>query len=126
MKLSKEVSKRKKKKAMNPQRDQLSMEIQVRRRYATDWPKVILELIGRIQGVNNKWSMIMQAIMSCNDLRVTYARVNGGLEIVVSYNGDVETIRVEVEEVEESMQYIEVLVMDKISQSKLFQKAVDE
>ena len=124
MKTSKEVQRRKNKKRFEG-RDPLAVEIQIRKRYASSWPNVILELTKRVQAVNQGWAEIMQTMMMV-DLRVSYARITGGLEIIVSYKNEVEHIEISYDELTEAMQYAEVLVMDRIKRSGLYAKALSE
>ena len=103
--------------------NELGMQNSIRKRYCNNWPAVILELTNRVQGVNNVWSQIMMKIMTIDDLRVTYAReCTGDLIIRISIKDEHEQHNVTASELQDAAQYIEVLVMDKIANSKLIAK----
>jgi len=102
--------------------DELALQNGLRKRYATNWPAVILELTKRVTAVNQQWAKIMLQIMHIDNLRITYAKVGDNLEIDVSCNGEVELHKVPLEEMQKAMPYIEVLVMDKLCNSKLIEK----
>ena len=105
--------------------DKLRLENSIRRRHQTDFPRVILELTKRVQGVNQNWQRIMEKIMRCRGLAVQYqCDQQGDLVITVLYNNQVETHRVPSNEVVTSSQFIEVLVMDKLRNSPLMATVV--
>jgi len=130
MKLSKQVKKMKRnKKQLRTKQvqagvpDELVIENALRRRHNADWPKVMREMMTRIQNVNQGWGQIMQAIMMFEGLRVTYAKEGENLVITVSYKGGVEQHTLTPEEVAAAAPYMEVLVMRKLQDSQLIMKA---
>ncbi len=64
--------------------------------------------------------------MSCEGLRVTYAREEDkdALVVTVSLGEEVEQFPITGEELVKAAQYIEVLVMDKLRNSQLIMKAM--
>jgi len=130
MKLSKEVQKMKRnKKQLRTKQvqagmpDELAIENAIRRRHSTDFPRVIREMMTRVQNVNQVWGQIMQAIMMFEDFRVTYAREGLNLVITLSYKGEVEQHTLTPEEVADAASYIEVVVMNVLRNSQLLIKA---
>lgn len=130
MKKSKEVIKmqnkrwQRAKEAASGQPDQLAVENGIRRRFATNWPTVILELSTRVQNVNQVWGHIMQMIMMVEGLRVTYAREGEDLVLTVSWNDQVEQHKISADEFVKAADHIEVLIMDKLKKSQLMMKAM--
>jgi len=130
MKLSKEVKKMKRNKRQLRTKqvqagvpDELAIENDIRRRHTADFPKVIRELMTRVQNVNQGWGQIMQTIMMFEGLRVTYAKEGDNLIITVSYKNEMEQHTLTPEEVAAAAQYIEVLVMRKLQNSQLIMEA---
>lgn len=130
MKVSKQVEKmRRNKKQQRTKQvqmgmpDDLAIENAIRRRHNADWPKIIREMMTRVQNVNQAWGQIMQAVMMFEGLRVTYAREGENLVITVSYKDSVEQHTLTPEEVAQAATYIEVLVMNKLQNSQLIMKA---
>lgn len=112
------------KEAASGQPDQLAVENGIRRRFATNWPTVILGLSTRVQNVNQVWGHIMQMIMMVEGLRVTYAREGEDLVLTVSWNDQVEQHKLSADEFVKAADHIEVLIMDKLKKSQLMMKAM--
>ena len=102
--------------------DDLALQNAVRKRYNQNWPAVIVELTKRVQAVNAEWQKIMTQIMFIDGLRVSYAREGDSLVITVSVREDAERHEISMEDMRAAKSYIEVLVMDKLSNSKLIAK----
>jgi len=106
--------------------DELALELQIRRRYKQNWPKVILELTKRVTSVNTTWGQVVNALMQINGLRISwYQRSTGdGIVVEVRYIEEVETHFIPATELMDAQRYIEVLLMDKLDHSKLMHKAI--
>lgn len=105
--------------------DDLAMQNMIRKRYCTNWPDTILQLTKRVRAVNQTWADIILKIMRIEGLRVTYAR-EGDVFVITVFACELrdrpeqtERHEVPLKEVQDAQQYIEVLVMDKLSNSKL-------
>lgn len=117
---------------MAGQPDEKALEIQIRKRYIENWPNTILQLTRRVQGVNNTWSQIMMKIMTVDGLRISYACEDEEFVITIEVHelrdgennvtrvAEVERHKISVKELVEAAQYIEVLIMDKIADSRIF------
>ena len=104
-----------------PASNELALEIQIRKRYCDTWPNTILQLTKRVQGVNQTWNRIMVKLITTPGLRISYAKEGDVLVVIVSDDNKTERYPITPEELQAAQQYIEVLVMDKISRSELLQ-----
>lgn len=134
MKLSKQVIKMKNAKKNNPKKQQLPpgmpdalvIENVIRKRYNQNWPSIIREMMARVQGVNQCWQQVMDAIMMTDGLRVTYAREGEKLVITVSTGERVEQFDVWPEELIKAREHIEVVVMDKLKHSQILRDSFNQ
>lgn len=110
-----------KQKASPPASNELAMEIQIRKRYADTWPNTILQLTKRVQAVNQTWAGIMFKLVTVPGLRISYAKEGDELVVMVSNGKKTERHPITAEELYAAQQYVEVLVMEKISHSELLQ-----
>lgn len=102
--------------------DDLAVENLIRKRYCQSWPATIHQLTKRVQAVNQQWAAIMQKILRVDGLQVSYAREGDNLVITVTCREEQERHEVSLETVQGAMPYIEVLVMDRLINSKLIAK----
>lgn len=117
--MSTEKKEQRRREAMSGQPDDLAMQNAIKIRYGSNWPATILELTKRIQGVNHTWMEIVNLIMFNDGLRITYARENEALIVTIAHEGKVEQYPISADEVIQSAQFIEVLVMNKIAESPI-------
>jgi len=106
--------------------DELAMQNAIRKRYCRDWANTILQLTKRVQAVNNRWAQITDKICRIDNCRVSYYRSDGDFVVEVRIGDEVEAHAIHLEELIDARQYIEVLVMDKLSGSKLIAKHLDK
>ena len=114
--------------------DELSIEVQLRRRHKQNYPTTILNLTKRIQAVNQTWNNIMWEIMNTPGLSINYCREPAGLQIAITYKQPapaepkpdvhppddvVELHTITVAELMTANTYVEVAIMDKINKSEL-------
>lgn len=121
--------------------DKLAMQNAIRKRYCRDWPDTILQLTKRVQSVNQTWTQVIVTLMRIPGLRISWYRDRDRdqneppqLIVEVRYTSGTGPNEVDVEEVElheitsdelaGAMQYIEVLLMDKLNTSKLIARVV--
>jgi len=120
--MSREKKEARKQEMIAGQPDDLGMENSIKIRYANNWPATILGLTKRIQGVNQTWMEIINLVMFNDDLRITYARENENLVVTIAHKGQVEQIPISAQEVINSSQFIEVLIMNKIAESPIIRE----
>lgn len=117
--MNKEKKEARKQEMMQGQPDDLAMENSIKIRYGSNWPSTILNLTKRIQGVNATWMEIINLVMLNDGLRITYARENENLVVTIAHDDKVEQYPISVQEVINSSQFIEVLIMNKIAESPI-------
>lgn len=128
--MSSEKKKLRTQQAMAGQHDELAVQNSIRRKYASNWPSIILQLTKRVQAVNNSWQNIIRQVMQIDGLRISYAREEGfdGMTVVVNVRrpkdgvDEVEIHQIKAKELMLAQQYLEVLIMDKLKNSKLIAK----
>ena len=106
--------------------DALALEAQIRKRYASNWPAVILELSKRVTGVNTRWQNVMADIRAIPDCEVSYHWIHEGLVIRVRVGDEGEETVVSHHDCIEAQHYMEVMVMDVIAKNSLIQKKLEE
>lgn len=95
--------------------DELSLQNAVRKKYSQNWPKIVVELMKRVQAVNTSWSNIMAKLMMDHKLSIAFKFGPEGLKIHLGNGqGGYNETTVPFEKVQEARQYIEVLVMDEL------------
>ena len=99
--------------------DELSMELEIRKRYRQNWPSVVLNLTKRIQAVNQTWAKAVRDIMRIDGLQVRWYQKDGKFHIEIRIGDKVEHHEIDFQELQDAHQYIEVLLMDKVQHSKL-------
>ena len=104
--------------------DELALQNGIRKRYNQNWPATILELMKRIQAVNQTWAKIAQLVMQIPGLRISWFREDGKLIVEVRIGDSVdideyERHEITMEQLQEAHQYIEVFIMDKLDHSEL-------
>jgi hypothetical protein len=114
-----EIKRRKAAKSNPTAGDDLGAENVVRKRYSTNWPKIILNLMKRIQGVNQSWTSVMAKLINRQDMKISYFRRDENLVVEVRIGGEVEQRNIPLSELAEQMTSVEVLVMNKLAESKL-------
>ena len=107
---------------MSPQPNELGMQNVIRKRYCQDWPNTILQLTKRVQGVNGVWAEITNKVCRIDGCRVSYYREGHDFVVEVRIGDEVERNAIRIEDLIEAKQYVEVLVMDKLKDSKLIAK----
>ena len=117
--MSTEKKEQRRREAMSGQPDDLAMQNAIKIRYGSNWPATILELTKRIQGVNATWMEIINLVMFTDGLRISYARENEALVVIVSHDAQLERHVISADEVVKSSQFIEVLVMNQIAESPI-------
>ena len=102
--------------------DEMSIEVQLRRRHKQNYPTVILNLTKRIQATNQTWARIAMQIMTIPSMAVNYECRDRSLVIEIAIGDETEEHVVTFEQLQEAHQYIEVFIMDKIDKSELIAK----
>jgi hypothetical protein len=124
--MSREKKERRKREQETGQPDQLVLEAGIRKRYANNWPNVILELSKRVTGVNTRWQNVM-ANLRASGAEVRYSWHNDdGLTIRVCIDDEGEETTISHQECIEGQHYMEVLVMDVLDKSPLINKKLAE
>lgn len=104
--------------------DDLALENAIRKRHNADWPKVVREMLTRVQSVNQAWWFLMNAIMMTEGLRVTFAREGDELKVTVSDgNSNTEQAGFKPETVTAAKDHIEVLLVDHLNRSTFIRNA---
>ena len=116
-----------------PRSNEMAMEIQIRKRYCNTWPSTILELTKRVQSVNQTWSQVIGVLMRIPGLRISWYRDTkiDQLIVEVRYRSGTDVDEVELHEITSielatAHLYIEVLLMDKLRQSKLIPRIIKD
>lgn len=102
--------------------DELTLQNAIRKKYKQNWPAVIVEMMKRVQAVNSQWTAIMNKILFTEGLSVTYKREADNLVITVQHHDEQELHKISLEEVQKAMPYIEVMIMDRLTNSQLIAK----
>lgn len=103
--------------------DKLSLENVIRKRYNQNWPETMIELLSRVQNVNQTWARLIVQLLSIPNLSFRYYRDGDNLVVEVKHGNEAHLSRVPIETVQNSMDHIEVIVMNEISKSPLLEKA---
>jgi hypothetical protein len=116
--------------------NELGMQNAIRKRYCDNWPDTILQLTKRVQSVNQTWTEIIVTLMRIPGLRISWYRDDKADNMIVEVRytsgtgpnevdvDEVELHEITAEELARSMQYLEVLFMDKLKKSELIARVV--
>lgn len=96
----------------------LGMQNVIRKKYATTWPNVILQLTNRVRGVNRIWSDVVSKLLRHN-VSITIKRVDDDLRINVTDESTRECHQtsIPIEDAQKKMDHIEVAIMDAVANS---------
>jgi len=111
-----------KQKASPPMTNELAMQNMIRKRYCDNWPDTILQLTKRVQAVNSSWASITDKVCRIDGCRISYYREKDDFVVEVRIADEFERHAITLQELIEARQYVEVIVMDKLSDSKLIAK----
>jgi len=101
----------------------LAQENAIRKKYWSNWPKMILELLKRVQGVNQRWSGVMMFLMS-RSVRLIYQFEGDKFKVILAPpDGEPEVIEIAAEDVIQNMGHIEVALVDIVLKSKTYAAA---
>ena len=105
--------------------NELGMQNMIRKRYCKNWPAVILNLTTRVQTVNTAWATVTRNIARIEGCRVSYYREKEEFVVEVRVGDEAERHAITIRQLAEAEQYVEVLVMDKLKDSKLIAKHIE-
>ena len=108
----------------NRQHDELALQNGIRQRYKQSWPKVILELLRRVGGLTGQTQSLVNLLLNNPSLIIsTQSNNDGDIEItIIDEAGEEEVTVITREEMLNSKDHLEVLILQRLHPSKILAK----